>query len=42
MLGQGGNAYVAGALSLDGKEAGYFFDKALPAGNVSGITVWGR
>ena len=42
MLGQGGNAYVAGALSLDGKEAGYFFDKVLPAGNVSGITVWGR
>ena len=42
MLGQGGNAYVAGALSLDGKEAAYFFDKALPAGNVSGITVWGR
>ncbi|MBI2769651.1 MAG: FecR domain-containing protein [Burkholderiales bacterium] len=42
MLGQGGNAYVAGALSLDGKEAGYFFEKNLPAGNLSGITLWGR
>jgi FecR-like protein len=42
MLGQGGNAFVAGALSLDGKEAGYFFEKAFPAGNLSGITLWGR
>lgn len=39
---QGGNAYIAGALSLDGKEAGYFFEKAFPAGNLSGITLWGR
>lgn len=39
---QAGNAYVAGALSLDGKEAGYFFEKAFPAGNLSGITLWGR
>lgn len=42
MLGQGGNAYVAGALSLDAKEAGYFFEKAFPAGHLSGITLWGR
>lgn len=42
MQGQSGNAYVAGALSLDGKEAGYFFEKAFPAGNLSGITLWGR
>jgi hypothetical protein len=42
MLGQGGNAYVAGALSLDGKEAGYFFEKSFSAGNLSGITLWGR
>ena len=41
-LGQGGNAYTAGALSLDGKEAGYFFDKAVAAGQLSGITLWGR
>jgi hypothetical protein len=42
MLGQGGNAYVAGALSLDAKEAGYFFEKAFSAGTLSGITLWGR
>jgi hypothetical protein len=42
MLGQGGNAYVAGALSLDAKEAGYFFEKAFPSGHLSGITLWGR
>jgi len=42
LLGQGGNAYVAGALSLDAKEAGYFFQKSLPAGALSGITLWGR
>jgi hypothetical protein len=42
LLGQSGNAYIAGALSLDAKEAGYFFEKAFPAGNLSGITLWGR
>lgn len=42
MLGQGGNAYTAGALSLDGKEAGYFFEKTLAAGQLTGITLWGR
>jgi hypothetical protein len=42
MLGQTGNAYVAGALTLDGKEAGYLFGKAFSAGNLSGITLWGR
>jgi hypothetical protein len=39
---QAGNAFLAGALSLDGKEAGYFFDKSLAAGQLSGITLWGR
>lgn len=39
---QGGNAFVSGALSLDGKEAGYFFLKSIPAGHLSGITQWGR
>lgn len=39
---QGGNAFTSGALSLDGKEAGYFFLKAIPAGQLSGITQWGR
>jgi hypothetical protein len=42
LMGQGGNAYVAGALSLDAKEAGYFFQRSLPAGELSGITLWGR
>lgn len=42
LLGQGGNAYTAGALSLDGKEAGYFFEKTLAAGQLTGITQWGR
>jgi hypothetical protein len=32
---------MAGAVSLDGKEAGYFFDKQLGAGNsVQGLTLW--
>lgn len=39
---QGGNAFTSGAISLDGKEAGYFFLKSLPAGHLSGITQWGR
>lgn len=39
---QGGNAFAAGALSLDGKEAGYFFAKPVAAGELTGITQWGR
>ena len=40
---QSGNAFVAGAMSLDGKEAGYFFEKSLGAtGQLRGITLWGR
>ena len=39
---QGGNAFTAGALSLDGKEAGYFFAKPVAAGELTGITQWGR
>jgi hypothetical protein len=42
LLGQTGNAYVAGALTVDGKEAGYLFGKAFSTGNLSGITLWGR
>jgi len=33
---------VAGALTLDGKEAGYFFERIVPAGTFIGITRWGR
>ena len=39
---QGGNAFTAGALSLDGREAGYFFAKPIAAGELTGITQWGR
>jgi hypothetical protein len=42
MLSKRGNAFVAGGLSLDGLEAGYFFDKAIDGGNLRGITLWGR
>lgn len=33
---------IAGAASLDGKAAGYFFDKSVGAGTLSGITLWSR
>jgi hypothetical protein len=36
------NAAINGALSLDGREAGYAFEKSVNAGNVRGITLWGR
>ena len=37
-----GNAGSAGALSLDGREAAYFFAKSISAGQLTGITLWGR
>lgn len=33
---------IAGAASLDGRTAGYFFDKSVGAGTLSGITLWSR
>jgi hypothetical protein len=39
---RGGDSFVAGALSNDRREAGYFFEKTLPAGGLTGITLWGR
>jgi len=33
---------IAGALSTDGREAGYQFARILPGGVVSGITLWGH
>ncbi len=33
---------VGGALTLDGKEAGYYFERSVPGGNFVGITRWGR
>ena len=31
---------MAGAVSLDGKEAGYFFEKQLENGGIKGLTLW--
>ena len=33
---------MAGAVSLDGAEAGYFFEKQLSDGNVKGLTLWDK
>jgi hypothetical protein len=33
---------IAGASGLDGKSAGYFFEKAVGAGTLSGLTLWSR
>lgn len=33
---------IAGAAALDGQSAGYFFEKAVGAGSLSGITLWSR
>lgn len=32
---------MAGAVSIDGREAGYFFEKQLTDGSVQGLTLWG-
>ena len=36
------NATVQGATTLDGKEAGYLFEKNNAAGSLLGVTLWGR
>ena len=33
--------HVAGSVSQDGREAGYFFTQQLDEGNISGLTLWG-
>lgn len=33
---------MAGAVSLDGKEAGYYFQKQLEAGGIQGLTLWDK
>ena len=33
---------VAGALAIDGKSAGYLFEKAAAGGTLSGVTLWSR
>lgn len=42
IVGTTGNTLTRGALSTNGREAGYFFSSNLPAGQVRGITLWGR
>ncbi len=32
---------LTGAVSIDGTEAGYFFDKQLKDGSIQGLTLWG-
>jgi hypothetical protein len=41
-LSTAGNAWVAGATSLNGKEAGYIFEKQNTSGTLRGLTLWGR
>jgi hypothetical protein len=36
------NQNLAGAFSMDGRQAGYNFDKTLTGGRISGLTLWGR
>ncbi len=36
------NTSVSGALSQNGKEAGYMFNQAIGLGNLSGLTLWGQ
>ncbi|MEX2131823.1 MAG: FecR family protein [Pseudohongiellaceae bacterium] len=33
---------IAGAVSLEGKEAGYFFERQLESGSIQGLTLWNR
>ena len=33
---------VAGAVSVDGREAGYFFERQLESGGIQGLTLWSR
>lgn len=37
-----GGTRVSGAVSFDGAEAGYLFDKQVPGGVFNGTTLWGR
>ena len=40
--GASGGHSVIGPATLDGKGAGYFFDKTITSGTFSGITLWGK
>lgn len=39
---QSDNKSIAGAISLNGREAGYFFEQQLEAGGIQGLTLWDR
>ena len=41
-VGTNASERVAGALTRDGKEAGYLFSKDVSAGTFRGVTLWGR
>ena len=38
----GNNQSLGGAFSMDGRQAGYFFEKTVVNGKVSGLTLWGK
>ncbi len=38
----GSGQSLAGAFSMDGRQAGYQFSKNVARGTVSGLTLWGR
>ena len=37
---QDANQRIAGAVSIDGSEAGYFFERQLQEGAIKGLTLW--
>lgn len=39
---QGVDQRMAGAVTIDGREAGYFFEKQLLDGGIQGLTLWDR
>lgn len=42
MQATSGNANLQGGISAHGREAGYAFQKNVPAGVLQGVTLWGR
>lgn len=42
LSGSTGNTITRGSVSVDGREAGYFFSSNQAPGQVRGITLWGR
>lgn len=42
MRAENGNASLFGAVTPNGREAGYAFEKAISSGLLRGVTLWGR